>query len=73
MNPTVENLVSNANKIAAQASHQNPKRKRYPKELKSIVHSLINKHKLSVHQVTISIPNGVEFKKGRPPARISYF
>ena len=56
MNPTVENLVSNANKIAAQASHQNPKRKRYPKELKSIVHSLVNKHKLSVHQIIKSIP-----------------
>ena len=56
MNPTIENLVSNANKIVAQASHQNPKRRRYSKELKSIVHSLVNKHKLSVRQVTRAIP-----------------
>ena len=80
MDPIVENLVSEANKIAVQASRQSPKRKRYPKELKSIVHSLVNKHKLSVQQVTKSIPisptsahlwsakqhkNKISFKKNR--------
>ena len=68
MNHTVENLVSQANKIALQASLKNPKRKRYPKEIKSIVYSLVNKHKLSIHQVTkfISIsPTSAQIWSGK--------
>ena len=56
MSPAVTNLIAEANKIASNAIAQNPKRKRYPQELKSIVHSLVNQHKLSTLQITNSIP-----------------
>ena len=56
MNPAITNLVTRANKIAALAISQNPKRKRYPQELKSIIYSLVHEHKLSTLQITNSIP-----------------
>ena len=55
-NKKIEDLIKRANQIVDLVSAQNPRKKRYPEEVKSIVHSLVNQHQLSVSKITKFIP-----------------
>ena len=56
MNSDAQTLVSRANALVAEVIAKGERRKRYSPELRSIVRSLVLKHKFSVPQTIAVIP-----------------
>ena len=56
MNSDVQDLISRANTLVTEEVAKGEHRKRYPPELRSIVRSLVLKHKFSVPQTIAVIP-----------------
>ena len=52
-------LIHRAQQIVAFVNEQTPHRKRYPQEMKDIVHCLINKHKFPIKKLANTIPISV--------------
>ena len=56
MNSDVQDLISRANTLVIEETAKGERRKRYSPELRSIVRSLVLKHKFSVPQTIAVIP-----------------